>query len=155
MNRIEFYHTVRQDRGERTGLSVSHHGKYSKGFELFEHGDDEANPVIDWAVDVVVTTKSAPKTVSQAKLWFRQNIDVISNSLQDAAHELKSGLDADGVPWQFEKKSPIGPVQVSVNATAAHTGKEIAKHLLHFVRTKLYPTLEKLDVSDSAAVACA
>ena len=131
MAEVSFFHNERDDNGTRTGLNVG--GR--RALERFIPGDEESDPSLRWYVDVVISTKSLPKTQSSSAIWLTKHADAIQEALEAAAARLEVGLDFDSMPWTFKHRSAQGIIRVSVSALRCLAAREIAKRIRDFLAT--------------------
>ncbi len=143
---ITFFHNERVDEARRTGLTVG-------GVRALDHyveGSEERDPSLRWYVDVIFHTPAVP---ADAGAWVAAHAGAIWDALTDAADRLAAGVDADGVPWSFERPGADGPVRVSVSALRSETGHAVGGKLRRLVAGDLKSFLGSIQPAAAGAVA--
>lgn len=130
MDTISFFHNEREDNGKRTGVSVNG----ERALERYVPGDEDRNPGLRWYFDIVYPTNSPPATQESAMNWFAEHVDSIKSSLEFAANKLENGIDADQIPWSFERQTADGPVRVTVSAMRRYDALNIANRIRQFMK---------------------
>ena len=102
MATITFFRQARQDGGIRTGIDIDQ----NTGLSRFETGDENADPVLLWYVDVRIEGKKLPRTPESARKWLIEKGRSIRNALLCTAEELTAGIDVSD--WPIQRHAPIG-----------------------------------------------
>jgi hypothetical protein len=128
MPKLTFYHQVRADGGERTGIELDgttllHH---------FQQGHEEHDPALLWFLDLRCEGASLPDEPEAVREWFLKNEAFFVSRLREIADvDLRAGFDAEVMP--FEKEVASAPdnarVVVAVSAAGRLVARQIAKDL--------------------------
>lgn len=130
MSKLTFYHQVRVDGGERTGIDADD----TELLHFFQPGasEEEHDPRLLWYVDVRCEGDRLPGDASGARDWFLQNQPFFVQELtRIAEEELDVGFDAENRPYQREVGgAPDGArVLIVVSAVRRLVGREVADHV--------------------------
>jgi hypothetical protein len=119
MGKLVFYRQKRVDGGIRMGITTD---KWPD-LGLFEEGDEESDPVLNWFVDVRVTGKKLPKQSESARQWLLKHADPIREGLRSLAEELQAGLDFE---WPLQWEMPGGPSDVQIQVVCSVKDRQVA-----------------------------
>jgi hypothetical protein len=128
MPNLTFYHQVRVDGGERTGIELDgntllHH---------FQQGDEEHDPALLWFLDLRCDGGSLPNEPESVREWFLKNETFFAGRLREIAEvDLRAGFDAEVMPFEKEVAgAPNGArVVVALAAAGRRVGRQIARDL--------------------------
>ena len=147
MNKLTFYHQVRCDGGQRTGIDSDN----SELLQCYKAGGEDADPALLWYLDVRCEGKKLPKEPAAARNWFVENRAFFTRTLAEIAdQDLGAGFDADWAPFQREVSgAPDGArVLVVVSAVRRLVARQIAQDVRKVARNwrKLLDCLESPSV---------
>ena len=127
MTKLTFYHQVRADGGERTGIDSDE----SQLLHFFQPGRGEADPALLWYLDVRCEGDGLPDDGTVARDWFlTHQAFFVSQLTKVADEELSAGFDAEMRPFQREIVAPDGTrVLIVVSAVRRLVAREIAKNI--------------------------
>lgn len=91
---LSCYRQQRRDGGVRTGVEA----RGDTVFHQFEGEAEDANPVLDWWVDVRCFGRKLPQDPEEVRSWLLGHGPMIQQGLRALAGEIRSGIDFDGWP---------------------------------------------------------
>ena len=128
MAELTFYHQVRVNGGERTGID----GESGPLLHYFQEGTEEFDPSLLWYVDVRCSGDQLPRDPQAAREWFLKNASFFVEHLKQVADaHLGPGFDADYLPYQQEiQDAPDGArVRIVVSAARRLVARNVASEL--------------------------
>jgi hypothetical protein len=127
VNRISFYRQARGDGGIRSGIDVNGEEMWS----LFEAGPGEADPALDWYVDVEWSGPSLPTEAEAVKALLVAQQSQVGQACSTLASRLEVGIDAEAAPFAQSFDPGMSGVTAGVFCSAVHrvSGREMGRNL--------------------------
>jgi hypothetical protein len=143
MAELTFYHQVRTDGGERTGID----NESGPLLHYFQEGSEEFDPRLLWYVDVRCSGEELPREPRAARDWFLKNSKFFVEHLKQVAANLGPGFDADYLPYQEEiEDAPDGArARIVISAARRLVARKIPSELRD-VAERWTQLLDRLDL---------
>jgi len=147
MPKLTFYHQVRADGGQRTGVDCED----TEVLHFFNPGTEQHDPRLLWYLDVRCEGDALPEGPEHARSWLLKNHDFFVSQLNAIADEgLDAGFDAEVKPLQRELSGAPDGAQITVVVFAVRRllGREMADKVRAVARnwTSLIESLAPLSV---------
>jgi hypothetical protein len=110
MPHLSFYRQKRIDGALRTGIEV----ETTTVWHRYVDGDEDADPVLIWFVDLRCHGKSLPTDPDAVLAWFLRHTTLIREAFSDLAEELRAGMEPDLLPLQRAVRGAPRGVQMRV-----------------------------------------
>ena len=142
MATMTFFRQLRRDGGVRTGIDVGDDTVLS----LFEGGEDDSDPTIEWYVDVRCQGAGLPGEAEAARRWLLRHGNAIQKVMLALADSIKAGIDPGD--WPIRRDVRVGTVKVAVVCTAARRAaaqkmpgvlRDICNHWQDYLSNLLIP----------------
>ncbi len=131
MAKVVFYRNARQDGGFRTGIEIDG----QTAWHHFTAGKGEADPALNWWVDVRCEGKNVPSDPDAARDWLLNEGNRIAEFVAQASQDIDpQGFGVGLEPFRREFK--VRGAQVAVVASAARriTAREMARVLAEIAK---------------------
>jgi hypothetical protein len=126
---LTFYHQVRADGGERTGIDLD-------GQSLLQHYQEESSdfdPSLLWYVDIVCQAATLPDDPERARNWFLEHEAFFGDAIRNVAREeLGAGFDTEVRPFRREMEN--GPDDARVRIVVAAVRRLVARQVADRLR---------------------
>ncbi|HJT35852.1 MAG TPA: hypothetical protein VJ783_27740 [Pirellulales bacterium] len=133
MQSLSFYRQARIDGGVRTGVDWGD----TSLLHFFEPGNDDEDPVLNWAIDLVFESRKLPLDPEEARQWLIAREKEVVAALLKVSEELKVGIDASAWPLHLPLLGlPRGiKGKVICIARRREDGRQISTHVRQLARS--------------------
>jgi hypothetical protein len=128
MTEIAFFHQVRADGGERTGIDVDGQSV----LQYFQPERSDFDPALLWYIDIVCEGENLPEEPDSIREWFLTHAAYFTGLLESICQrDLHAGFDSELRPFQREfSGGPEGAgVRVVVSAVRRLVARQVAERL--------------------------
>ncbi|MCI0642925.1 MAG: hypothetical protein L0Y72_24805 [Gemmataceae bacterium] len=129
MSEATFFWNARVDGGIHVGLEADG----ALLFEDFRNVPEEADPVLNWYVDIVCQSRSMPDSPRGIREWLLELGEEINKQLEVLAQKVAVGVDGGVFPFRHVAKIRHGPSMVRLeirgSALLRKRTSEIAEHV--------------------------